>query len=59
MVPFPKRMGQPDEYARMAMAIIENPYFNGEIIRLDAGIRFQIEGDSRGADRRPPRRSRP
>ena len=44
MVPFPKRMGHPDEYARMAMAIIENPYFNGETIRLDAGIRFQTKG---------------
>jgi NAD(P)-dependent dehydrogenase (short-subunit alcohol dehydrogenase family) len=44
MVPFPKRMGQPDEYARMAMAIIENPYFNGETIRLDAAMRFQTRG---------------
>ncbi len=43
-VPFPKRMGQPDEYARMAMAIVDNPYFNGEVIRLDAAIRFQIKG---------------
>jgi NAD(P)-dependent dehydrogenase (short-subunit alcohol dehydrogenase family) len=44
VVPFPKRMGLPDEYAHMAMAIIENPYFNGEVIRLDAAIRFQIKG---------------
>jgi NAD(P)-dependent dehydrogenase (short-subunit alcohol dehydrogenase family) len=44
VVPFPKRMGRPDEYAHMAMAIIENPYFNGEVIRLDAGIRFQLKG---------------
>lgn len=44
VVPFPRRMGQPDEYAHMAMAIIENPYFNGEVIRLDAAIRFQIKG---------------
>ncbi|MET0143753.1 MAG: SDR family NAD(P)-dependent oxidoreductase [Ilumatobacteraceae bacterium] len=44
VVPFPKRMGRPDEYAAMAMAIIENPYFNGEVIRLDAGIRFQTKG---------------
>jgi len=44
VVPFPKRMGQPDEYARMAMAIIDNPYFNGEVIRLDGAIRFQIKG---------------
>jgi NAD(P)-dependent dehydrogenase (short-subunit alcohol dehydrogenase family) len=44
VVPFPKRMGHPDEYARMALAIIENPYFNGEVIRLDAGLRFQAKG---------------
>ncbi len=44
VVPFPKRMGQPDEYAMMAMAIIENPYFNGEVIRLDGAIRFQTKG---------------
>jgi NAD(P)-dependent dehydrogenase (short-subunit alcohol dehydrogenase family) len=44
VVPFPKRMGYPDEYARMAMAIVENPYFNGEVIRLDAGLRFQTKG---------------
>jgi NAD(P)-dependent dehydrogenase (short-subunit alcohol dehydrogenase family) len=44
VVPFPKRMGQPDEYARMAMAIIDNPYFNGEVIRLDGALRFQTKG---------------
>jgi NAD(P)-dependent dehydrogenase (short-subunit alcohol dehydrogenase family) len=44
VVPFPKRMGQPDEYARMAMAIVDNPYFNGEVIRLDGALRFQIRG---------------
>ena len=44
VVPFPKRMGRPDEYAAMAMAIIENPYFNGEVIRLDAALRFQTKG---------------
>jgi NAD(P)-dependent dehydrogenase (short-subunit alcohol dehydrogenase family) len=44
VVPFPKRMGQPDEYARMAMAIVDNPYLNGEVIRLDGALRFQIKG---------------
>ncbi len=44
VVPFPKRMGHADEYAHMALAIIENPYFNGEVIRLDAGIRFGTKG---------------
>jgi NAD(P)-dependent dehydrogenase (short-subunit alcohol dehydrogenase family) len=37
---FPKRMGLPDEYARLAVAIIENPMLNGGTIRLDAGQRF-------------------
>ncbi|MCU1395522.1 MAG: short-chain dehydrogenase/reductase [Ilumatobacteraceae bacterium] len=37
---FPKRMGRPDEYAKLAVAIIENPMLNGGTIRLDAGQRF-------------------
>ena len=37
---FPKRMGRPDEYARLATAIVENPMLNGSCIRLDAGQRF-------------------
>jgi NAD(P)-dependent dehydrogenase (short-subunit alcohol dehydrogenase family) len=37
---FPKRLGRPDEYARLAVAIIENPMLNGDTIRLDAGTRF-------------------
>jgi NAD(P)-dependent dehydrogenase (short-subunit alcohol dehydrogenase family) len=43
-VPFPKRMGQPDEYAHMVIAAAENPYLNGEVIRLDAALRFQLKG---------------
>ncbi|CAF1104419.1 unnamed protein product [Didymodactylos carnosus] len=35
MVPFPSRVGKPDEFAHMAQSIIENPYLNGEVIRLD------------------------
>jgi NAD(P)-dependent dehydrogenase (short-subunit alcohol dehydrogenase family) len=38
---FPKRMGRPEEYARLAQAIIETPMLNGSTIRLDAGQRFQ------------------
>jgi len=41
MIQFPKRLGHPSEYALMAAQIIENPYLNGESIRLDAGIRMQ------------------
>jgi NAD(P)-dependent dehydrogenase (short-subunit alcohol dehydrogenase family) len=37
---FPKRMGKPEEYARLAVAIIENPMLNGGTIRLDGGQRF-------------------
>ncbi len=37
---FPKRLGKPEEYAKLALAIIENPMLNGQCIRLDAGQRF-------------------
>ncbi len=36
---FPKRLGRPDEYSRLALHICENSFINGEIIRLDAGMR--------------------
>lgn len=39
-IPFPARLGNPDEYAQLAQAIIENPYLNGEVIRLDGAIRM-------------------
>jgi len=41
MVPFPKRLGHPDEYASLALEIIRNGYLNGETIRLDGAIRMQ------------------
>jgi NAD(P)-dependent dehydrogenase (short-subunit alcohol dehydrogenase family) len=37
---FPKRMGRPEEYARLALAIIETPMLNGGTLRLDGGTRF-------------------
>ncbi|MCE8015697.1 SDR family NAD(P)-dependent oxidoreductase [Halomonas sp. MCCC 1A17488] len=40
-VPFPKRLGKPDEFARLAEQIITNAMLNGEVIRLDGGIRMQ------------------
>jgi NAD(P)-dependent dehydrogenase (short-subunit alcohol dehydrogenase family) len=40
-VPFPKRLGQPDEYASLALQIITNVMLNGETIRLDGAIRMQ------------------
>ena len=37
---FPRRMGRPAEYAKLALAIIDNPMLNGQCLRLDAGQRF-------------------
>ena len=39
-VPFPKRLGRPQEYASLALCMIETGYFNGEDVRLDGGIRM-------------------
>jgi NAD(P)-dependent dehydrogenase (short-subunit alcohol dehydrogenase family) len=39
-VPFPKRLGQPEEYARLACFLIENTYMNAAAVRLDGGIRM-------------------
>jgi NAD(P)-dependent dehydrogenase (short-subunit alcohol dehydrogenase family) len=39
-IPFPKMLGQPDQYADLALHIIENRYLNGEVIRLDGAIRM-------------------
>ena len=36
----PKRMGRGDEYARLAMAMIDNDYLNGEVVRIDGALRF-------------------
>ena len=40
-VPFPPRLGRPEEFASMVQAIFENGYLNGETIRLDGAIRMQ------------------
>jgi len=39
-VPFPSRLGHPDEYAQLVESIIRNPMLNGETIRLDGAIRM-------------------
>jgi NAD(P)-dependent dehydrogenase (short-subunit alcohol dehydrogenase family) len=39
-VPFPKRLGNPDDYASLALEMLRNPYFNGEDVRLDGAIRM-------------------
>lgn len=41
MVQSPKRFGQPEEFADLCLHIIQNPYLNGEVIRLDAAIRME------------------
>lgn len=41
MVPFPKRLGRPDEYAKLVESIFTNTLLNGEVIRLDGAIRMQ------------------
>jgi len=40
-VPFPKRLGRPEEYAALVSHIFQSPYLNGETIRLDGAIRMQ------------------
>jgi len=40
-IPFPKRLGNPDEYAMLVKSIVENNMLNGEVIRLDGGLRMQ------------------
>ena len=39
-IPFPKRLGKPEEFALLAASIIENPSLNGEVIRLDGALRM-------------------
>jgi NAD(P)-dependent dehydrogenase (short-subunit alcohol dehydrogenase family) len=40
-IPFPQRLGTPEDYAKLAMHIIDNVMLNGEVIRLDGAIRMQ------------------
>lgn len=39
-IPFPQRLGNPDEFAALAQHIIENRYLNGEVIRIDGSLRM-------------------
>jgi NAD(P)-dependent dehydrogenase (short-subunit alcohol dehydrogenase family) len=39
-IPFPKRLGRPDDFAQLALAIIEHGYLNGEVIRMDGALRM-------------------
>jgi NAD(P)-dependent dehydrogenase (short-subunit alcohol dehydrogenase family) len=40
-IPFPSRLGRPEEYAALVRAIIDNDMLNGESIRLDGALRMQ------------------
>lgn len=40
-IPYPKRLGAPEEFAKLVLHIVENPYINGEVIRLDGALRMQ------------------
>lgn len=39
-LPFPSRMGKPDEFAMLVQQIVENPLLNGEVIRIDSAVRL-------------------
>jgi len=39
-IPFPRRLGRPDEYARLVLHIVDNSALNGEVIRLDGALRM-------------------
>jgi NAD(P)-dependent dehydrogenase (short-subunit alcohol dehydrogenase family) len=39
-VPFPRRLGRPEEYAALVLHILENPMLNGEVVRLDGALRM-------------------
>ncbi len=42
-VPFPQRLGKPDEYAALAQYIIESTMFNGEVIRIDGALHMGVK----------------
>ncbi|HPE61719.1 MAG: SDR family NAD(P)-dependent oxidoreductase [Thiothrix sp.] len=39
-LPFPSRMGHPDEFAQLVQSVVENPLLNGEVIRIDSAVRL-------------------
>ncbi|RBY89831.1 SDR family NAD(P)-dependent oxidoreductase [Blastococcus sp. TF02A-26] len=39
-IPFPQRLGRPDDFAQLALAIMEHGYLNGEVIRMDGALRM-------------------
>ncbi|GAB3357596.1 SDR family NAD(P)-dependent oxidoreductase [Modestobacter lapidis] len=39
-IPFPRRLGRPEDFAELALAIVEHGYLNGEVVRMDAALRM-------------------
>jgi hypothetical protein len=39
-IPFPSRLGEPSDFASLVASVIQNPYMNGETIRLDGALRM-------------------
>lgn len=39
-IPFPQRLGRPDEYARLVLMLVEHDYLNGEVVRMDGALRM-------------------
>ena len=39
-VPFPQRLGRPEEYAQLALMLVEHDYLNGEVVRMDGALRM-------------------
>jgi NAD(P)-dependent dehydrogenase (short-subunit alcohol dehydrogenase family) len=39
-IPFPRRLGHADEFASLVLHMVDNPYLNGEVVRLDASLRM-------------------
>lgn len=42
---FPPRLGDPTEFARLVLSVVDNPYLNGETIRLDGALRLAYDAD--------------
>ena len=40
-IPNPARLGKPEEFAKLVMAMVDNDYLNGEVVRLDGALRMQ------------------
>jgi len=40
-IPFPSRLGDPDEYGALVCHVVENRYINGEVIRIDGALRMK------------------